>query len=284
MTDIQDDVPAQRPAKLPVWRTTRECYRLVYTNIGPLIQISWRWLLVMIPVYAVAHAAVWYFTFAKGAPILGGPASGLISNLPNILELGFLASVAVGWHQLILRSKSVSTPKLYLDQTGVAYACWVFMQFLAPTIILMVILPGWPTDNSSTPERLFWYTVATSSVVLMDVLSIVAVLIIPLRLSLKLPAVALQRSMSLQESWQITRGNTWRLAATAFLCWLPCFLMFIATGIPLTSFSDKPALVNFVMSSTVMSLAYAIPTIFGVTLLSLAYRHFVEPDAQATPA
>ena len=60
------------------------------------------------------------------------------------------------------------------------------------------------------------------------------------------------------------------------MCAIPSLVASMAV---LWHFFDAPThpdLTVYVVSNLIGSLAYAIPTIFGVTLFSLAYRHFMR--------
>ena len=80
------------PPKLPFWRTVGACYATVFGNLGQLLRISWLWLLIMLPVYAVAQ---WLTSPAQGSEM----GDLLLGMLPSVLELPALASIAVAWHR-----------------------------------------------------------------------------------------------------------------------------------------------------------------------------------------
>jgi len=113
--------------RLPVLRTGGASNATVARNFGYLLRISWLWLLIMLPVYAVIHAAVgrlnpiWWKEADQGllAALLG-------SLLPNVIELPALASsIAVAWHRLVLRGERVAQPVyLRLHRVVWRYALW----------------------------------------------------------------------------------------------------------------------------------------------------------------
>jgi len=252
------------PPKLPVWKTTRECYRLVFAHAGDFIRISWLWVLVMIPVYAAAHAAIWYLTESPDSMISSFRLKSLVSMFPNVLEAGFLSAVAVSWHQLILVRHAPTTAPLILGRTVLLYAVWGFALFLLPCMIWTFMLP-----SEDIP------TAWTGIYVVTSIIMLPIITILPLRFSLKLPAIALGHDTSLTQSFQQTRRNTLRLSLTAVVCWLPALLIMIAIAYALPDISQTPDLATYVAVSTVMSYTYAIPAILGITWLSLIYRHFV---------
>jgi hypothetical protein len=281
-------------ANLPVWKTTRACYALVFANLAAFLRISWLWILVMIPVYAAVHWFLWTITLSDQSWPDDWRRTSANVLLPMVPELIFLASIAVVWHRLILRAQTPqSMAYLSVDQTVRAYAVVGFVVFIVPLLLALspiVIMSAWFPDASETEPPGETDAQQSSAAILFPLLMSVVVpagiiaMMLPLRFCLKFPAIALSHPMTLLDSWQLTRGNTWRLAFAAFLCSLPIWfllwmwfvLFFEEKAAPLT----MPA---YIAQETLFSFAYAIPTIFGVTLFSLAYRHFVDQAPPSTP-
>src|SRR5512145_3345231 len=111
---------AAAPRKLPVRSTVGACYATVAGNLGQLVRISWLWLLIMVPVYATAHWLVsfdWVWTAPDWAWMAPRWVREIAPVTPFVVELPFLASIAVAWHRLVLRHESVSAPAyLRLDR------------------------------------------------------------------------------------------------------------------------------------------------------------------------
>ncbi len=99
------------------------------------------------------------------------------------------------------------------------------------------------------------------------------------RLSLILPAIALGERMSLAQAWRATRGNAWRLAMAGLLCSLPPIVPFALLAWHL----DESTRASSVLVQTINSLAYVLIVTVAVTLLSLAYRHFVRKQDVGAP-
>src|SRR5262245_40834769 len=119
-------VAALAPRKLPVWQTVSACYVTVAHNLGQLVRVSWLWLLIMVPVYAAAYWLV-LFGWARTAPDWAWMAPRWVREIapvtPLVVELPFLASIAVAWHHLVLRHERVSAPAyLRLDRQVWLYA------------------------------------------------------------------------------------------------------------------------------------------------------------------
>jgi hypothetical protein len=250
------------PPKLPFWRTVGACYAIVFRNFGQLLRIGWLWLLIMLPVYA---AAEWLASRWQGNQI----GDFLLSMLPSVLEVPALASIAVAWHRLVLRQERVQgAVYLRLDRLVWWYAM-ILLIFIVVTVGpflcgMVAVLP----ENPSNPSTLL--SVAQIFAGIAVGLAIGA-LVLP-RLSLVLPAGALGERLTLGEAWHATRGNTWRLAWASLLCSLPplipaaVLLWYVEGSTPAVSMIGR----------TVYSLAYVLFVAIAVTLLSVAYRHFVE--------
>ncbi len=280
-------------AKLPVWTTTRACYALVFANLRAFVRISWLWVLVMIPVYAAIHWLNWTITQSSQAwpdDWRRTTVEILVALLP---ELIFLSSIAVAWHQFILRDAAPRTNHyLTVNRTVVVYAALVLLVFFIPlAVIIFPLAAASAYLLASTPDieaqvlDIPGLNIALTMVnlaVFFTFAGAIAVASIALRCCLKFPALALKRPMTLIESWRLTRGNTLRLALTSFLCSLPTWIFLVAW---LTfTWDDAPIrpLQSYIVRETLFSFGYAIPTIFGVTLFSLAYRHFVDQAPSTT--
>jgi hypothetical protein len=276
------------PRKLPVWRTVGACYAAVAGNLGQLVRISWLWLLIMLPVYAAINWMDWALKEASGVLSPG--------DLTAIVELPFLASIAVAWHRLILRQERVTAPAyLRLDGTVWLYALYSFL------LMLLVVAPAVPLLVRAAPSDTLGGPVAVmqganrdlvASIAIMAAVQGVAILLalilavlVP-RLSLVLPALAVGERLSPAQSWRMTRGNTLHLALATLLCTLPGYLLVVLV---LLAFSwdwtegveDRAA---FAAAGLIISIGFAVLAVLAVTLLSLTYRFFAGQRDEGQPA
>jgi hypothetical protein len=106
------------------------------------------------------------------------------------------------------------------------------------------------------------------------VLPVVGLLVVP-RVSIALPAIALDEALTLGEAWRLSRGNTWRLALATILCAIPA----VVVASPLYWLFSWQTRASSVVLGTAASLVDAVFVTVGVTLLSLAYRCFAHREA-----
>ena len=287
--------------KLPVWRTVRACYATGLQNLRQLVRISWLWLLIMVPIYATVHwlvSTVWATDAILMMPLWVGE---IVLRLPVVVELPFLASIAVAWHRLVLRHECISASAyLRLDAPVWLYAL-CSLGFLALTIGPVMCAPDLAGQlTGMTPHFdvsiLSWDAALLSLLIFLALLGlalVASILLLP-RLSLVLPALALGERLSLWDAWVATRSNTLRLALATGLCMLPAqflmLLMLLPSWLLQTPFPQStdmqaettgPSLIEQILDSIgyaiFASLAYALLAILAVTLLSLTYRFFVAP-------
>lgn len=259
---------ATAPSKLPFWQTVGACYVTVIRNFGQLLRISWLWLLIMLPLYAVVHWLTWAPTTA-GAPEMNGMAL-IIAGLPSVIELPALASIAVAWHRLVLREEATSGAfYLRLDGMVCRYALILLVLFVLVGAPVAFALPG-VLSAPHNPEM------AAGVIFVLGAVATLAIagFVLP-RLSLVLPAVALGEGLSAAAAWGVSRGNTWRLLWATLLCSLPLYALFLT---PLELFVRDETQASAAVVGTIGSLINVLVVTVGVTLLSLSYRHFVRRE------
>lgn len=263
-----------------------ECYALVARNFGQLVRISWLWLLIMVPVYAAAH----WLASPNWIEMAPRWVKEIAPVMPIVVELPFLASIAVAWHRMVLRHERVSAPAyLRLDRQVWLYAmCALGLLVLTIGPLLPIIAVGAATQYSYGLQNLDT-EIVLAIVLALAVLGQAVGLFVLARLSLVLPALALGERFSLSKVWRVTRGSTLRFALATSLCMLPALLLRMLVPF-LSLFLSEPWWLNQLLDSlgyTVFdSLAYAVLTILAVTLLSLTYRFFVlsSDEGAARPA
>ena len=291
-------IAASSPLKLPVWQTVRASYAIVARNLGQLIRICWLWVLIMVPAYA---ALDWLEETWRGES--DAQASYLwmreiAAALPGPIDLPFLASIAVAWHRLVLREERVTRPAyLRLDRVVWRYVLYSFAFLLlerGTPIICAFLAQNLGIDADFFTGLLIRILAAPIAAIA------IGLLVLP-RLALVMPAMAVGERLSLRQAWRITRGNTLRLGVATAVCMLPAVtlamlvsLLMVITQLPWWLGFSWPQIVGLSWAwwpvwdlarelarsfayALFTAVAYPVLTIFGVTLLSLAYRFFAVP-------
>jgi len=123
-------VAASAPPKLPVWQTDRASYAIVARNLGQLVRICWLWVLIMVPVHAALDWLEEIWSGESDAQATYHWMREITAALP--VDLPFVASIAVGWHRLVLREERVTQPA-YLRLDGVV---WRYVLYSFASLLL----------------------------------------------------------------------------------------------------------------------------------------------------
>jgi hypothetical protein len=290
-------IAASAPPKLPVWQTVCASYAVVRRNLGQLVRICWVWVLIMVPVYMALDWLAEIWPGDSGAQAAHRWLREVAAALPSPVDTPFLASIAVGWHRLILRGERV-TQAAYVRLDGVVWRyvlyALAFLLLARGTLLISAFLAEYLAIEADLIELLAApaATGATMGV---------GLLVLP-RLSLVMPALALGERLSLRHAWRMTWGNTLRLGAATVLCMLPAVtlallvpLLMLLVGAPWWLGFAWPQIVALMWAilplwglaiqlsqslacAVFVAIAFPVLTIFGVTLLSLTYRLFAVPS------
>jgi hypothetical protein len=213
---------ASTPPKLPVWQTVRASYAIVGRNLRQLVRICWVWVLIMVPVYIALDWLAEIWPGDSGAQAAHRWLREIAAALPSPVDTPFLASIAVGWHRLILRGERV-TQAAYVRLDGVVWRyvlyALAFLLLERGTLLITAFLAEYlAIDLDVSTSELLAAPTATAATMA------IGLLVLP-RLSLVMPAMALGERFSLRHAWRITRGNTLRLGAATALCMLPAVIL-----------------------------------------------------------
>ncbi len=263
-------------AKLPLLASVFEAFELTSSKLVDLAKLTWLWLIILIAIQAVIYWYLWPFEQALessaalpfGAIVLG---SSVISTFIG-------ASIAVGWHRLLLENEHVAgSVNLRLDGHVWRYFAWVFGMLIAITIPIVVAwLVAAPTsDDVDAPLTWGDLSLVVAFFVSLLILSVAA------RAMVILPGVALGHETTLGEVWKRTRGNTWRIFTGSMLTAMPIIVIALALSSMFGSLDASLTLTAYVIENTILEVVFIIAGMFGLSFLSLAYRHFFGPIANA---
>lgn len=255
--------------KLPVGAAFGHVLRSTLNNIGFAWHLSWPWLLVILPMNI--FAGLYGMTESVTSETIS-PGAMVISLAIGLMSMFAFASIAVSWHRYIL-----------LDEVPKGWARLradnVVWRYFGNTLLIFLILFA-----GLVPVVLL---AAVFNAVLGNMGAIFAVplyfagvlysLAVFYRLSVKLPAIALERrDFLLRDAWVVTDGNNWPLIGLALLFFIS--VVALALLVAAASWVIAQTGVSFLLfvSMAVQITLNWIVTIMGVTLLTSLYGFFVE--------
>ena len=237
-----------------MWWTVSRAYGLTADNLSQLARMSLLPLVIMVPLSMAATSLI-----APWQPQDAHTEISLVTRaalmLPNLVTLPFLASIAVYWHNLVLRDERVTGwLNLRLDATVWNYAALgLALNMLAyvPIIVHGREPPAEMLAGSLVSIAIMWF-------------------VLP-RLALALPATAIRQRLDVTTAWQVTRGNGFRLGLAMMMAVLPPALL-LGLGIAVLTRSahlSAIAVEPFAFIASVLAIAVSL------TLMSLYFEFFV---------
>lgn len=260
------------PAKLPVWRTVAEAYRLAFVMAGQLARIAWLWLIVLMAATAALAYAVWPLEeaakrnneFSFAGLLLQQPVTAFVTS-----------SVAVAWHRMVLLGEKIARSYLRLDAVVCRY--FAFGMLLALPFNLLAFIPFSPL-NLLPGAHSGAALAASAALLLVYVAVLTASFVASTRLALILPAIALgRRDATLGDCWRRTRGSFWRLFWGVTLSIIPMILI-VLVPIP-----DPTAAATSAMNVCIYEAIGLLTGVVAVGFLSVAFRHFYPDIAPRNP-
>ena len=244
--------------KIPIFATVGLAYRFVWAERRDFINLA----LVPIVVLAIMDTAV---RTGLPAPTEVGAEGGALAVLGFVIIIlvNVVAAVmfAVAWHRRYLVPQESATfygaIRWRARHTKFLYL-WITIGLL---VMFAAIIPS-----------LIGGLMGTSVIVIVLVAMIIGGLV-GARLSILLPATAIDDLMSFNQVWELAYRNSWRILLVFFLTAIPVGLTASAIGYLLrSSFGDAPSPPGiFVMAFTSEFFGFASAAL-GVMVLSEAYR------------
>jgi hypothetical protein len=286
--------------KLPLGATIALSYSTYFQHFIDALRASWLWLAAVAAITGVASWRQWSWMGAVIAEVKPGMPPQALNHVPQPLALAALAglddilltlagiSIAVAWHRLLILGEhpgfsgsNIATRDLW-RYIGVGLAIGLIV--MLP--IVVIVFPAFyfvfsfqsAAPGSPPPAGLFLL------IPLVFVLYILATAVM-LRLILLLPARAAgDLSLTFRQTWNRTRGNTWRLFWGMMATTVPPIMladiafMVIGAGNVLTRASEDFAR-RMTATSTIFIVYYLLMLPIGIGFLSHAYRHFFRPES-----
>jgi len=249
------------PLKLDIIRTVREAYGGAWAHIGEMLRLIW------LP-------GLLYMGTSIVATYIDPREQLLLSLLLNVVALFLWPIIAVTWHRFILIGDAPAG-RFHLH-FGRREA-----RFLMISIFLfLLLLPGMLMAIAGTALAEEQPQSTTGSLLgFVGMMLILVALYFFVRLSLLLPAAAVDDRIDAGLVLERTRGNFWRMVAVFALVVLPIVVCLILLGALAQSI---PAL------SILVAAAFALISIFfavvNVAVLSVVYRELIGPPGTQAPS
>jgi hypothetical protein len=223
----------------------------------------------------------------SGMPLQAMPARPVelivLQTVSSLATLFAGVSIAVAWHRRLLLNEppgfsgsNIGTPSLW-RYVGVGLVICLIIALPALAIMAPMYLML-PRGVANTPNVAFFVAIP-----FLYIFGFVMLL----RLSLLLPARAIDDiSLTFQDVWNRTRGNTWRLFWGVVACFAPPLFVVQVGALILGGFPDPTKLASgemanqWVIDSVVITCYSMLVTPIWVGFLSYAYRFLAVPAPQ----
>ncbi len=278
------DTDPQPAPKLALLATIAAAYRTTFAHLASFGLVVAVWGTLAFSVLFAVHWLVW-------RPIEDfGVWDGILSFAAPLLPSALIgASAAVVWHRLVLRGEEISVGAVVsLDGAVLRYAGLVLALVLATLLVgtilvsvavvplVSVLSAASPSDlataSASTDAAVVWIfetPLGLAALLVGGHLLFAPVALVAVRLMLRLPAIAVGANhVMLQEVWQATRGNSWRLYLGSAATIAPTNI-----GMLLCNAASEDRFLAS-LSAAAAELIWLAAGLVFVSFMSLAYRHF----------
>lgn len=218
--------------KVPIWDLVDESYRFVLSHPRELLRVGWAPLVILFATNVLFSANASSVETAN----LMTEALHIAANIAVMTIVA--ATVLVGWHRFVLLGEKAwnRVPIVALGRRELRYllawaglsllflvlfvVAWAFILalfFFAMAVIKLVLLMAAAGNAIPLGE--------TRQFVVLEVVAIpvamLAAAFVAIRLSLVLPAMALDRDRAMRQAWSLSSGCGWRLALASFATLVP---------------------------------------------------------------
>jgi hypothetical protein len=250
MTEIRDEF---NPKRLDVLAALREAYSGAWKNLGEMLRLIWLpgllWVLLSIVAALID---------SRDLPIL--------QFLVETATLFLWPIIAVAWHRFILVGDAA--PGRFHLQFGRREGRFLLVSFF----LVLLFMPGFIISMATMTFRDPSSGPTGSLIGFAGLLLLLVGIYYFVRLSLLLPAVAVDEPINVRLVLERTRNNFWRLVALILLTSLPIVVFFWLVA-EAAGLLGLPAIIPLVVYAVV----YVFFAIVNVAILSVAYRELIGP-------
>ena len=259
---------------LPVLAAFSHAFHSTTNNLGFAFQISWPWMLALLPINIAGNI----YVLANGFVSVEAMSSGVfaVSLVMVVASMLAFSSIAVNWHRYILLDEVPhGMERLRLDSTVWRYVGNLILIWLAVVLIYIGGAIGFVVTGLA-----MYATAGEGSLWLLALAAIpfvCALIVIAYRLSVKLPAVALGRQdYGMRNAWNDTTGNSWKFLGLFLLYFLVIIVAGLLAGAVGWILGQIGGNAGQAISVAVQLAVNWVLTILGVTMLTSLYGFFVE--------
>lgn len=279
--------------KLSIRNTVFEVFQFLWDNRLDLVRMMAA-PVVALSILGIAISAL-FQDFDPAADEVSMSALQLVGLIIGLaLPMLFYVMFAVAWHRRCLKSEEQTTilTALRWDRRKTLFLFrFILISIIAGLSTLPILVIGGIVGATgalglgaaggggpNTPEQI---------VIFLNLILIFVFMLVQARLSLLLPATAIDQKLTLVETWSIGQGNSWRLLSILLLSMAPAMLVLIVVGSAMGAVSQAPGLgqtvtVEFIVR-LVFNLAYYIVIAASVSALSISYRQLRSTPSPGMP-
>ena len=262
--------------RLPVWATISEAAQAIGKEWKALLKAIAVPTLVLGAVTVVNQLNQEHLDAAGSGPgLLVAPGAFLLSLLLTLLSIGFLTTIAVSCHRLVILGVD-SLPNawgLFWSGRETRFLGWILGIWIIAVTVLVV--PSFLSVPLITRTLGAWLLLA---VVFPFALYVGA------RLSLVLPATAIGQRPTLKAFWRLSRSNGWRLVLVLSPAVLPVSLIFALYD---SGVLEEPLIQSRIANDLLLA-ATLVPIVLmfsiAMLLLSKAFCWFTSESEPSTPS
>lgn len=275
--------------KLPVWRTVKAAYLVIFHN--PKLAIK----LAAVPLAfsilpLLIQTYLWSGMTAEEVALSMQSDFNIVALIQVVSVLGFLAMIPMitAWHRLVILGHAHPDARI---SYGIKKTEWSYLGklilfgllcalFMVPAIVVPVII------GAALPSA-GGFHIAVIAIMIIAMLFIYAFIF---RASLVFPAAAIGESLSFRESWRLSKGNTWRIIFTTILAALPTSVIMFVVSLAFAGmfFFDPttdafPSFNSQLIVSAIHTPLWIIGTCVGISVWSWCYRYLVQKEPVILP-